>query len=119
MTHTHELILRFKKLVETGTVYEVLYQGEVLIASKDPEFAACRELVKRGITGKAVTRWSEDGIPCMYLDIEGAAKLATQDISKGALCIRQYREPTFVKLNAALSADASTIQIMTSNETEF
>lgn len=37
-----------------GAIVEVLFNGEVIASGVSPEFAACRELKSRGITGHAL-----------------------------------------------------------------
>ena len=54
MTPITNLVLRRrKKPTRAGYVYKVLKDGKVLLASLNPEFAACRLLASEGDQGKA------------------------------------------------------------------
>jgi hypothetical protein len=84
-----ELIRKPDGGVKAPFRYSVTYNGETLIkASGDPEFDACRELVKRGVTGKLATY--RGPMPCMVMDIERAARFKTGTNGQGT--------PVFVKV---------------------
>jgi hypothetical protein len=54
---TIALTLRRTSLSRRGYLYEVALDGEVIVpSSRDPEYDACRELVRRGLRGDAVFR---------------------------------------------------------------
>ena len=54
MTAVINLVARCReKPTRAGYVYEVLKDGKVLLASLNPEFAACRLLASEGVIGKA------------------------------------------------------------------
>ncbi len=73
---------------QRGRLYCVLYDGQPLIdGSYDPEFDACRALLRHGITGKLTTY--RDGKASMVLDISKAAQAMTRD--------NRYGTPVFVK----------------------
>lgn len=74
-------------LTAKGCTWCVHFEGQEIVAnSYDPEFAACRELLARGIKGKVTTY--RDGQPCMTLDIEKAANRRTRDNKTGTPVIR-------------------------------
>ena len=74
-----------------GRLYSVIHAGEVLLdQSYNPEFDACRVLLRMGITGKLTTL--RDDNPCMILDIEKAAKVTVRDNRYGTPKFVKYRE---------------------------
>ncbi len=74
-----------------GRLYSVLYNDQALVtASYDPEFDACRALLRQGVTGK-LTTYSDDKT-CMILDIKKAAKVMTRDNRYGTPVFVKYRE---------------------------
>ena len=62
--------------------------GEVIACSTEPLFAACRELVKRGITGHI--RKYRDGMLCTEGDIEQLAGLTVRENDTDGIRIRKY-----------------------------
>ena len=77
---THEVILQQVRMTNRGAEYSVTYRGEVICISRDPEFAACRELIKRGITGRLATRWKGAPYQAMTMGIAwGATKQTKED----------------------------------------
>ncbi len=85
-----DLVLRRReKPTRTGYVYEVLRDRKVLLASINPEFAACRLLASEGVIGKA--RFWREGRPehDIEFDIEHAAKFTVRE--------NEQRGPRFVK----------------------
>jgi hypothetical protein len=84
---TISLTLRRKSLSRYGYRYEVVLDGEVIVsASRDPEFDACRELVKRGLSGKAV--FCREGRPSLVVDIERGAELTTKEGAHGVRFVK-------------------------------
>jgi hypothetical protein len=68
----------------------VLYEGEVLVQDNyDPEFEACRVLLKMGLTGKLTTY--RDDMPCLVLDIERAAQYRTSTNCQGTPIFKRIR----------------------------
>jgi len=70
--------------------WSVWYGGEEIIKhSFDPELDACRELLRRGITGKVMTyRYSK---PCMVLGLGKAAQYRTTTDKEGTPVFRKVR----------------------------
>jgi hypothetical protein len=62
--------------------------GEIIACSTEPLFAACRELVKRGITGHV--RKFRDGMLCAEGDIEQFAGLTVRENDSEGIRIRQF-----------------------------
>ncbi|HWJ17950.1 MAG TPA: hypothetical protein VNR65_04390 [Geobacterales bacterium] len=90
MTPITDLLLRRReKPTRAGYVYEVLQDGKVLLASINPEFAACRLLASEGVTGKA--RFWREGRPehDIEFDIDRAAKFTVRE--------NEQSGPRFVK----------------------
>ena len=57
-----------------GSAFRVRYQGRVLIEmTHDPEFDACRALLRCGVRGMLVSRWRGSGTDCLRIDIERGA----------------------------------------------
>lgn len=55
--------------------FVVWWRGEVLLTASDPEHAACRELLARGIRGALRVRWKGTAFDASRIDIDiGAAK---------------------------------------------
>ena len=80
MTAVINLVLhRREKPTRTGYVYEVLKDGKVLLASINPEFAACRLLASEGVIGKA--RFWREGRTAhdSEFDIQRAAKFTVRE----------------------------------------
>ena len=76
---TNLLLYRRERPTRTGYVYEVLKDGKVLLASLNPEFAACRLLASEGVTGKA-RFWREGRTEHdIEFDIERAAKFTVRE----------------------------------------
>lgn len=72
-------VYRNTKEYASGFKWNVVFDGKALLkASRNPEFDACRALVKLGLTGK-LTTYREDGRPCMTLNIEKAAKMTVSE----------------------------------------
>ena len=78
----HEVILERVGMSSRGAMYSATYQGEVICTGRDPEFAACRELAKRGIRGKLVTRWKGSPHTAMTMGIAWGATKRTEESSK-------------------------------------
>jgi hypothetical protein len=66
--------------------------GEIIVSSIEPLFAACRELVKRGITGHV--RKFRDGELCAEGGIERFAKLTVCETDKIGPYLGKWRPPT-------------------------
>ena len=67
-----DLILRRrKKTPAVRPVYEVWRDGQMLLASPNPELAACRLLANAGVRGKV--RFWRDGRPVSEFDLQRAA----------------------------------------------
>ena len=80
MTPITNLLLRCRKNpTRSGYVYEVLKDGQVLLASLNPEFAACRLLASEGVIGKA--RFWREGRTAhdSEFDIQRAAKFTVRE----------------------------------------
>jgi hypothetical protein len=76
-----------------GYFYEVLLNGEPLSRSRsNPETNACRELLRRGMTGKARFWRANRTAPDLVMDIERAAKVQLVEDDKGGFRWRRYRE---------------------------
>ena len=80
MTPITDLVLRRRKNpTRAGYVYEILRDGKVLLASLNPEFAACRLLASEGVIGKA--RFWREGRTAhdIEFDIQRAAKFTVRE----------------------------------------
>ncbi|MGA7329767.1 MAG: hypothetical protein WBX25_36120, partial [Rhodomicrobium sp.] len=75
-----------------GYMYEVLLGDEIICTHIDPEFASCRELLKRGVTGKAHFKREGRAQIDMICDIERAAKYCTQEGERVGPRFRKYVE---------------------------
>ena len=70
--------------------------GSTLIESnRDPEFAAARELLARGITGELQTKHEGSDTICMKLDIEKAAMRTTVENFSTSPIVQAYRPYMF------------------------
>jgi hypothetical protein len=65
------------------------FDGKVLVCSTEPLFAACRELVKRGITGHI--RKYRNGVLSAHGDIEELAGLTVCESDSRGPVIRKHR----------------------------
>ena len=86
---TNLLLRRREKPTRAGYVYEVLRDGTVLLASLNPEFAACRLLASESVQGKA--RFWREGRTAhdIEFDILRAAKFTVRE--------NEQSGPRFVK----------------------
>ena len=74
----------------------VMDDGITLIDStRDPEFAAARELLARGITGELQTKHEGSDTICMKLDIEKAAMRTTVENFSTSPIVQAYRPHMF------------------------
>ena len=93
MTETEIIISTAPMSAGAGSArYHVaLANGATLIErARDPEFESARLLLSQGVVGSLVTRWAGSAVVSMRLDIEAAAKLATNDPSKGSIRISKW-----------------------------
>ena len=90
MSPITDLVLRRRERpTRAGYVYEVLRDGKVLLASLNPEFAACRLLAGGGVQGKA-RFWREGRTQYdIEFNIECAAKFTVRE--------NEHTGPRFVK----------------------
>ena len=80
------------KVTNKTTMYRVWYKNKVLLeSSRDPEYEACRELLRRGITGKLVTFSLGNDVPRMKMDIEKAAKRTCVEPNRGRIRTQPYK----------------------------
>ena len=86
---TNLLLRRREKPTRTGFVYEVLRDGKVLLASLNPEFAACRLLASENVQGKARFWRERRAVHDIEFDIERAAKFTVRE--------NEHTGPRFVK----------------------
>ena len=102
MTIINLVVRRRKRPVSTGYVYEVLRDGEILLASLNPEFAACRLLASEGHSGK-VRFWREGrAAHDIEMDIERAAKFTISETEKTGPRFVKFKEfPVSVREAAA------------------
>jgi hypothetical protein len=84
----HEVILERVSIGNRGANYSVAYRDQVICLSRDPEFAACRELAKRGLTGLLKTRWKGSPHIAMTMNIAWGAARRTKE--GGALRIVRW-----------------------------
>jgi hypothetical protein len=82
------LTLRRMSLSRRGYLYEVVLDGEVIVSSsRDPEYDACRELLKRGRRGIAI--FSRPGVaPHFWADVERGAQLMTKESAWGVRVVK-------------------------------
>lgn len=75
-----------------GEMYDVLLNGETIVTSISPEFAACRVLKSRGMTGLA--QFWRAGKPNwdMRMDIETGAGLTIEENASGGPRVIRFRE---------------------------
>jgi hypothetical protein len=81
------------KHTQKGPYYNARLQrpdGEIIVCSTEPLFAACRELVKRGITGNI--RKYRNGVLSAEGDIEQFAGLTVVESDTEGPVIRKYHE---------------------------
>jgi hypothetical protein len=81
---TEVLIRPTGKFGPKGERYEVIFNGEVILTSPMPEFAACRVLNERGITGMA--RFWREGKSVWHLQVDiaaGAGRTVTENAKGG------------------------------------
>ncbi len=73
--------------------FQASVAGEIIVeSSRDPEHAAARALVARGVIGEMVTRWQ--GSPLLATrprDIEAVARINVVDRPAGGLRIEPHR----------------------------
>ena len=73
LTYRIDLVERPKGL------YDVYYENLLLVQrSNDPEFDACRKLLKMGVTGVLETYTRGGQVPRMRVDIEKGSRLSTE-----------------------------------------
>ncbi|MFM9939433.1 MAG: hypothetical protein ACKVP7_08050 [Hyphomicrobiaceae bacterium] len=93
---------------ETDTVFEVLIEpaqrtsdrqfyavwfgDEFLLTHHDPEHAACRALLARGITGQLSVRWRGSNHAASSFDIERGARFAISESRQRGPVVKLYRE---------------------------
>ena len=69
-------------------MWRVWFGGEILIErARDPEFAACRELLARGFEGQLITRHKGSATPCLTMTISAGALAATHEGEAGRVRI--------------------------------
>jgi hypothetical protein len=82
------LTLRPTSLSRRGYLYEVALDDEVIVScSLDPEFDACRDLLKRGRRGIAVFR-RPGAAPHFWVDVERGAQLMTKEGAWGVRVVK-------------------------------
>lgn len=72
--------------------FHVWLDGALLVISRDPEHAACRALLQRGLTGPLITRWRGSPHEAMRLDIESGAQRAIAEGRRQAPANVRHRE---------------------------
>jgi hypothetical protein len=76
----------------SGHVYDVLYGQQPLVTgSSDPEHAAARALLTRGITGVAETLDAANGAVRMRFNLEEFAAARTVERAAGGLSVEPFR----------------------------
>jgi hypothetical protein len=84
-----------EQLGDLGHTYEVHLVGELLVKSRDPEFAACRKLAKTGRFGRARFWRAGKETPDIEMDIATAAKWRTKEARRhGPLFVAFEEFPT-------------------------
>jgi hypothetical protein len=79
--------------------YGAIFRGAVLVrGSRDPEFASCRALIGRGITGTVEFWWEGASAPAMRMDIEWGAKWMAVESDAGRPIIRTWTPPPSLQL---------------------
>lgn len=72
-------------------MWRVWYKGEVLIErARDPEFAACRALAARGVSGDLVSRIKGSVTPGLRVAIDAGAQMSTQEGEAGRARIGKW-----------------------------
>ena len=94
--NTYDVTLRQRdKPGSRGYQCEVIFAGEVIAISRDPEYAACRALLANGLVGR-VRFWSDVYGPQRdyrsSLDIERGAKSSTSESSRSSLRVAKYND---------------------------
>jgi hypothetical protein len=90
---TDAVLRRHDRPGPRGYRYDVLVGGEVVCTSRDPQFAACRVLAERGVTG-SIRFWREGKTTWdSMLDIERGAGMRTIDSDRGGLSFGKYTPP--------------------------
>ena len=78
--------------------YSITFEDETLVSRvRDPEHDAARELLTRGIRGKAETIDAVTGTPRLRFDIEAFAGTCVEETSERGLRVRQWRGDRFQK----------------------
>jgi len=109
-THTDLKIRPTGKFGNRGERYEVLLGDEVIAAGASPEFAACRVLKSRGVTGKAAF-WRDRGDSAMMaftVGIDwGSARSVTETSKVGPRFAKWAPNPLFGKAEDEEPEDAA------------
>lgn len=80
-----------------GEIYEVEFNGEVIAAGISPEFAACRELKARGLTGTAYFHRPGKLTHDMRMGIEWGAGRTVSETDRGLRFAKWVPNPMFAK----------------------
>jgi hypothetical protein len=94
----HHLTIRPTGKIGKGIQYEVAFNGEVIAAGVSPEFAACRALADRGLTGTACF-WRE-GKPNYDFRINiawGVGRCVMENAKMGPRFAKWAPNPLFAK----------------------
>jgi hypothetical protein len=75
----HTITIEPISMGQRGMRYRVSYAGEILLEGRDPELAACRALLARGITGRLEVWRPGTAFPSMRIDIARAAQLTAEE----------------------------------------
>lgn len=78
----HRVELEVSHRTPERTYYRVWFRGEVLLTHHDPEHAACRALLERGITGRLIAKWRGAEHDASMRDIETSSTLCAQETRK-------------------------------------
>jgi hypothetical protein len=87
----HEVIFERVGMGKRGARYSVTYRGEVICVSRDPEFAACRELARRRLAGQLVTRWKGSPHTAITMSIAWGAMRYTEETGNRGLRATRWR----------------------------
>lgn len=81
-----------EKIRQHGPLYDVEYNGEIILRSHKPFFDGARALLALGVTGRFEMWDRERPYPRMLGDIEKAAALDVRETSKHGPRIVKYRK---------------------------
>lgn len=88
---TTDITLKTAGYNSRGSLWDAFLGDEKIVKRAiEPNYKTCRELVARGITGRAMF-WFEDKEVLIIRDIEKAAQLTVEECRKNGLRTRKFK----------------------------